>query len=134
MKNYYISHAIIGIIGAVIGGAAVYVYGSMVVPPAPQPITEIKVQPTDLVSAKGILVKDQPDLKPGAWFVTFEENGQSLAVELGFDDQSRCFGKTSSGKCAPERFMPNREVDIKGIVSGEALLVRELRFPVPLTE
>ena len=134
MKNYY-TNAIVLVIGIILGGSGVYGYQQYLMPaPAPQPLAEIKVEANETVSASGILVKDQPDLKPGVWFVSFSENGQDLAVELGFDDQSRCFGKTSSGKCAPDKFAPNREIEVKGIVSGDALLVRELRFPVPLAQ
>ena len=109
-----------------------YGYDSVVDVTPPAPITEITVSPTETVNAEGLLVINQPDLKPDAWFVAFEENGESYAVELTFDGQSRCFGKTSSGKCIPERFVPDRQVSIAGIVNGETLLVREMRFPVPL--
>jgi hypothetical protein len=119
-----------------IGGmaGAMYMRQSSVVP---APVTEekdIRVAPDEMVSAEGLLVINKPDLKPGAWFVVFEEKGERYAVELSFDKESTCFGKTASGACSPDRFIADRQVSILGIVNGETLLVREMRFPIPLVE
>jgi hypothetical protein len=137
VKNYILLSSI-ALVSFLAGAGSMYTYGVLQPVPPAAPIARdvpvVTATPDGSVTAEGLLVKDQPDLKPGVWFVAFEDGGNSYAVELSFDEQSRCFGKTTSGKCAPDRFIADRQVAITGAVNGETLLVRELRFPVPLTE
>ncbi len=138
MKNTFISHAVVGFAGIVLGAGAVYGYVAQLPEPEKEMVAiatpELRVSAEGLVSAEGTLVIDQPDLKRGAWHVVFDDKGENYAVELAFDTESLCIGSTASGICSPGRFVENRPVEILGVVEGETLLVRELRFPVPLGE
>jgi hypothetical protein len=84
------------------------------------------------VYADGIIIRNGPLLKPDVWYVGIEHEGKHLAVELVFDENSICVGRTASGVCAPDIFIEDRSVHVEGIVDGDAMRVLELTFTKPL--
>lgn len=106
----------------------------------PVPDTNQEATTTDVVSsdqdrhvyADGVLTKGGPLLKPGVWYVGLEVDGKPRAVELAFDENSICSGKTASGTCLPDIFIENRPVHIEGVVDGDAMRVLELTFTQPI--
>jgi hypothetical protein len=54
----------------------------------------------------GHLVKDNPGLKPGVWFLVYEAPGApALTQELSFDIESVCSANGRTGKC-PDILLP----------------------------
>ncbi len=55
----------------------------------------------------GHLVKDNPGLKVGVWYLVYEKPGTpALTVELLFDEKSVCKFNNQTGKC-PDVLLPS---------------------------
>ncbi|MDD5098229.1 MAG: hypothetical protein PHD31_00680 [Candidatus Pacebacteria bacterium] len=70
----------------------------------------------------GNLVKDNPGLEPGVWYLVYEMPGSpAINKKLSFDDKSICFDSCSE-------LIQGEKVIIKGIENNGIVLVRELDF------
>lgn len=123
----------------VIGAAFFYIYRIrplQMTPPAPPPTametpTPAPPPPTtpdDRFFAIGNLVKDQPGMKAGVWFLSYEEAGASgLSVELVFTAESQCTMGQRTEACAQTRLVRGSRVEVIGNRSGSQVRVRTLR-------
>lgn len=80
------------------------------------------------VSLDGKIVKDAPSLKPGVWYLAFEEEGKELGVELFFDQSSVCSYLEKSGRCKPEVFVNGRAASLEGEITHGVVRVSNLTF------
>ena len=81
----------------------------------------------------GHIAKNNPGLKPGVWFLSYEKPGESAQLrELSFSADSICSGKTTSGTCAPEIFIQGRSAHVEGIVSDSIVRVQHMTFTTPV--
>lgn len=80
------------------------------------------------LTLEGVLLRDGKHLKPGVWYLGFEQDGEKVATELSFTPESVCAGKTRSGICNPSRFIVARSARVEGIEKGEAVQVLMLQF------
>ena len=136
MKAYLLAGAGVILIGIVLLFGVEYGDGARVEMAEERAVLDLPLPDLQRVSiaVDGVIVKDGPHLKPDTWYVVVEDEGTEVAVELLFDDESICKGRTLSGPCNPDIFIKGRKAYIKGVVVGEVLQVYELTFTVPLTK
>ena len=90
--------------------------------------SNLAVLSSDFV-ADGYIVKDNPGLEAGLWYLVSEDaEVPAQTTELVFDDASICFGKTASGPCVPAIFFKGRSAHIEGEMTGTAVHVLRLTF------
>lgn len=72
----------------------------------------------------GHLVKDNPGLKLGVWYLIYEAPGApALTVELFFDDNSYCVYNGVQGEC-PDVLLPSSTLtEIKGYEENDVVRV-----------
>ena len=71
--------------------------------------------PATSFSAMGNLVKDNPGLAPGAWYLVFEKPGSpAVTIELSFDAKSLCILNGTVSPCRPSDFVPGERVTVDG--------------------
>lgn len=77
---------------------------------------------------EGNLVKDNPGLEPGVWYLSYEEPGSpGLSVPLLFDHDSRC-GIEGMLQVCNISFDQGERVRIEGRQEGNAMRVQTLRY------
>lgn len=74
----------------------------------------------------GHLVKDNPGLKPGAWYLSYEKPGSpALYKELTFDNMSICEFNGSKGVC-PDVLLPSSTMTrVRGVAYGDVVWVSD---------
>lgn len=79
-------------------------------------------------SAEGVVVKDKPGFKEGAWYFEYSNAGTPETVHILFSKISTCAWKETSGPCKPSLFVNGRKARIEGIVLEDAIGVMRLTF------
>lgn len=83
---------------------------------------------------EGNLIKDNPGLEPGVWYLSYEEPGApGLSAPLIFDDTSRCGGEGMLKICDIS-FVQGERVRVEGTKEGTAVRVTTLTHHPTLTE
>ena len=130
MQKYKLALVVLAVLVVSLVGWYAWVFFQVEAAQKPDSVDQEALVPT--VTVEGVVVKDGPNLKPGVWYVSFNENGKDVGVELLFDELSSCHGKTSFGRCNPDFFKNGRKARIGGTVEGEVLHVLDLTFTEPL--
>lgn len=98
--------------------AAGVVFGGYVLvrqPPPPAAAPQTPAAP-DGFQENGVLVRDNPGLKPGIWYLVYEKPGApALALELHFDAESICADGPRQEVCDPEQFSSGTRVHLEGV-------------------
>lgn len=82
---------------------AYFILGEKPIPAATGQIRDIQGETFNKI---GHLVKDNPGLKPGVWFLVYEAPGApALTQELLFDKDSVCITNGQTGEC-PDVLLP----------------------------
>lgn len=72
----------------------------------------------------GHFIKDNPGLKPGVWYLSYEKPGQpALYKELVFDDKSICIFNGNKGDCPDVLFPSSTLTQVRGELAGEVVRV-----------
>lgn len=72
----------------------------------------------------GHLVKDNPGMKPGVWFLVYEKPGKpALTAELQFDSESVCEYNGDKGKCPDVLLLSSALTRVRGIETGGVVKV-----------
>ena len=83
----------------------------------PKPAPETDAMPRSMINFEesGHLVKDNPGLKPGIWYLVYEAPGApALTVELLFDQNSYCVYDGTQGTCSDVLLPSSALTEIKG--------------------
>lgn len=72
----------------------------------------------------GHLVKDNPGLKAGVWYLVYEKPGApALTTELSFDGKSECAYNGQAGTC-PDVLLPSSALTkVEGVETGDVVRV-----------
>ena len=75
----------------------------------------------------GNLVKGNPGMEAGIWYLVFEEAGRpAVSAKLVFDEKSQCEEKGEPKKCDPSAFSQGERAEVSGYNSGQDVLVYKL--------
>lgn len=78
-------------------------------------------------SAMGNLVKNNPGMKPGVWYLVHEKPGSpAVATELSFGDKSLCTVNGKVSACPAASLAQGARVTVDGIEDGAAVNVISL--------
>ncbi len=77
------------------------------------------------VTRTGVLVRDNPGMPPGRWFLLYEEPGRpALTLELGITSATRCLEDTKVARC--DALVPGTRVRVEGALARDRLEVTTL--------
>ena len=77
----------------------------------------------------GNLVKDNPGLEPGVWYLSYEKPGKpALTKKLVFVESSTCIDGSEDSGCSPEELIVGSRVRITGSEEGGAVVVSRLEL------
>lgn len=76
----------------------------------------------------GNLMMNNPGLKPGVWYLSYEKPGQvGLTTALEFNSDSKCLTEDRTETCQPAELLNGQRVKIKGVeLDSELVLVKEM--------
>lgn len=81
--------------------------------------------------AEGNLVKDNPGMMPGTWYLVYEEPGfAALSVPLLFDTESKC-GLARELRQCDIRLLQGDRVSVEGVRDEDRVVVSNLIFTKP---
>jgi len=79
-------------------------------------------------SKEGNLIKDNPGLTPGVWYLSYESSGApALAKKLQFDAQSKC-GAVGELKTCDQLFSQGQQARVEGVENGDTIQIQTLTF------
>jgi hypothetical protein len=74
------------------------------------------------IARTGVLVRDNPGMPPGRWFLLYEEPGApALTLELAITSATRCLEDTKVARC--DALIPGTRVRVDGTLDGDRLAV-----------
>lgn len=77
----------------------------------------------------GNLIKDNPGLNPGVWYLTYEKPGApGLSIELNFSNETTCFIGETERDCAQIQFAQGDRVEITGYETDSKVSVEKAKF------
>ena len=82
-------------------------------------------------SGDGMIVKDKPGFKEGAWYFEYDNSGKTETVHIVFSRISVCTWKETSGLCKPSVFVNGRKAHVEGTRLDDAIGVLKLTFTEP---
>lgn len=111
-------------------GIGYYLYVSRAKPAqAPSsPPPAARDQATDNFSKTGNLIRNNPGMKPGLWYLVFDEPGApASSVELAFTGKSRCIIGSYDGACTESLLILGARVEVIGFRVGTQVFVHTYR-------